>query len=145
MSARGFWIKGNRAFCDVRVFNPLAPTYRNQTLKAAHTTNENAKKREYGERVLNVEHGTLTPLVFTCFGGMSIECSRFYNRLSEKISEKRGIEPSVAKSWVRTKINFSLLKTMNLCLRGSRSRKPHTDEELADTNIKMAMVDARME
>ena len=145
VSARGFWIKGNRAFCDVRVFNPLAPTYRNQTLKAAHTTNENAKKREYGERVLNVEHGTLTPLVFTCFGGMSIECSRFYNRLSEKISEKRGIEPSVAKSWVRTKINFSLLKTMNLCLRGSRSRKPHTDEELADTNIKMAMVDARIE
>ena len=145
VSARGFWIKGNRAFCDVRVFNPLAPTYRNQTLKAAHITNENAKKREYGERVLNVEHGTLTPLVFTCFGGMSIECSRFYNRLSEKISEKRGIEPSVAKSWVRTKINFSLLKTMNLCLRGSRSRKPHTDEELADTNIKMAMVDARIE
>ena len=145
VSARGFWIKGNRAFCDVRVFNPLAPTYRNQSLKAAHKTNENAKKREYGERVLNIEHGSLTPLVFTCFGGMSEECKKFYDRLSEKISEKRGIEPSIAKSWLRTKINFSLIKTMNLCLRGSRSRKPHTDSELASTNIKMAMVDAGME
>ena len=145
VSARGFWIKGNRAFCDVRVFNPLAPTYKNQTLKAAHKTNENAKKREYGERVLNIEHGSLTPLVFTCFGGMSEECSKFYNRLSDKISEKRGIEPSVAKSWLRTKINFSLLKTMNLCLRGSRSRRPHSNEELASTNIKMALVDARVE
>ena len=47
VSARGVWIKGNKAFCDVRVFNPLVPSYRNQTLKAAHKTNENAKKREY--------------------------------------------------------------------------------------------------
>ena len=145
VSARGVWIKGNKAFCDVRVFNPLAPSYRNQTLKAAHKTNENAKKREYGERVLNIEHGSFTPLVFSCFGGMSEECSKFYNRVSDMISEKRNIEPSVARSWIRTKLNFSLLKTMNLCIRGSRSTKPHTNEELATTNINMAMVDARID
>ena len=61
------------------------------------------------------------------------------------ISEKRNIEPSVARSWIRTKLNFCLLKTMNLCIRGSRSTKPHTNEELATTNINMAMVDARID
>lgn len=145
VSARGVWIKGNRAFCDVRVFNPLAHTYRNQSLKAAHKTNENAKKREYGERVLNIEHGSFTPLVFSCFGGMSEECTKFFNRVSDMISEKRNIEPSVARSWIRTKLSFSLIKTMNLCIRGSRSTKPHTNEELASTNITMAMVDAKMD
>ena len=55
-----------------------------------HETNKNAKKREYGERVLNIEQGTLTPLVFTCFGGMTEECRKFYNRVSDKISEKGG-------------------------------------------------------
>ena len=75
----------------------------------------------------------------------SEECRKLYNRLSDRISEKRGIEPNIAKTWLRTKINFSLLKTMNLCLRGSRSRRPHSNEELASTNIPMAMVDAGLE
>ena len=50
VSARGVWVKGSRAFFDVRVFNPLAQSYNNQTLKAAHRLNENQKKREYAER-----------------------------------------------------------------------------------------------
>ena len=70
MSARGVWIRGNKAYFDVKVFNPLARSYFNQTLKAAHKSNENAKKRLYMERVINVEHGTFTPLVFTCLGGI---------------------------------------------------------------------------
>ena len=32
ISARGVWTKGQRAFFDVRVFDPLAQSYRNQTL-----------------------------------------------------------------------------------------------------------------
>ena len=90
VSARGVWVKGSKAYLDVRVFNPLAETYSTQTLEAAHRRNENEKKREYGERVLNVEHGSFTPLVFTCLGGMSRECTHFYNRIADKIT-KRGI------------------------------------------------------
>ena len=56
------------------VFNPLA---------AHHRLNENQKKREYGERVVNVEHGSFTPLVFSCLGGMSVECLNFYNRIAD--------------------------------------------------------------
>ena len=44
VSARGVWTRGSKAFLDVRVFNPLAPSYRNQTLAAAHRSNENMKK-----------------------------------------------------------------------------------------------------
>ena len=145
MLARGVWIKGNKAFCDIRVFNPLAKTYKNQTLKAAHASNEEAKKREYGERVLFIEHGSFTPLVFTVFGGMSEECSKFFNHVSDMISEKRNIALSLGRSWIRTKLSFSLLKTTNLCIRGSRTLVPHTNEELASTNIIMAVMDARME
>ena len=50
LSARGVHVKGSKVFYDVRVFNPLAPVYRKQSLKAAHKSNENAKKREYRER-----------------------------------------------------------------------------------------------
>ena len=145
VSARGVWIRGSRAFFDVRVFNPLAQSYSNQTLKATHKTNENSKKREYGERVLKVEHGTFTPLVFSCLGGMSIECSHFFNKLSDMIAEKRNISVSKARTWVRTKLSFSLVRSTHMCLRGSRTRRQFSSKEtLADTNIDKALVDARM-
>ena len=144
VAARGVWVKGSRAFFDVRVFNPLAQCYSNSTIKAAHKTNETSKKREYNQRILEVEHGSFTPLVFSSFGGMSVECSNFYNRVAEKIAEKRDIASSIAKSWIRTKISFSLLRTTNLCIRGSR-RKLHEVEELRDTNLQMAAADSRID
>ena len=143
IAARGVWTRGSRAFFDVRVFNPLAPSYRNQTLTAAHRANENEKKRCYRERIKKVEHGSFTPLVFTCFGGMSVECKKLYNHISDKLSEKRNIAGSLARTWVRTKLCFSLLRTANLCVRGSKTlRKNYT--ELASTNITVAAADSRI-
>ena len=144
VSARGVWIKGSRAFFDIRVFNPLAPTYSNQTLKAAHRSNENSKKREYAERVLNIEHGSFTPLVFSCLGGMSTECSHFYNRVADKLSEKRDLNTSKGRTWVRTKLSFSLLRSTNLCIRGSRTKHQFTHETVGDTDIQVAMINAKL-
>ena len=42
-----------------------------------HKENEDEKKKEYTERVLNVEKGNFTPLVFLTSRGMSKECKRF--------------------------------------------------------------------
>ena len=142
-SGRGVYIKGNRAFFDVRVFNPLARVYSNCTLKAMHKMNEDSKKREYGERVVMVEHGTFTPLVFSTFGGMSVECTSFYNRMAEKIAEKRNIAHSKAKSWLRTKLSFCVLRATNLCLRGSRT-KTQQIEALKDTDINVAVEEAML-
>ena len=143
VSARGVWVKGTRAFFDVRVFNPLAHTYAKSSIKAAHKNNENAKKREYNERILNIEQGSFTPLVFSCLGGMGVEGMNFYNRVAEKIAEKRKIEPSQAKAWLRTKLSFSLLRTTNLCIRGSRTKLPEA-EPLREINIEMAILDSRI-
>ena len=57
-------MKGSRAFFDIRVFNPLAQSCTNQTLKAPHKSNESQKKSEYGDRVPSVKQGSFTPLVF---------------------------------------------------------------------------------
>ena len=141
VAARGVWTRGSRAFFDIRVFNPLAPSYSNSTIKAAHKSNENSKKREYNDRVLQVEHGSFTPLVFSSFGGMSVECSNLYSKVAEKIAEKRNINASVAKNWIRTKLCFCLLRTTNLCIRGTRTKLYEADQ-LRDTNIQMAAVDS---
>ena len=56
---------------------PLARCLLHHSLPAVHKNNENEKKREYNQRILQVEHGSFKPLVFSCFGGMSSLCNCF--------------------------------------------------------------------
>ena len=71
VSALGFWCHDQRAFFDIRVFDPVAPSHVHQSLDAAHSKQENEKRRQYEDRILQVEHTSFTPLVFTIAGGMS--------------------------------------------------------------------------
>ena len=77
---------------------------------------EDKKKRLYANRVLEVEHGTFTPLVFTTTGGMADECKRFHSRLVELISIKKGEEYSTTISWICSKVSFTLLRSALFCL-----------------------------
>ena len=90
ISARGFWYRFQKSFFDIRVFNPLAPCYSRLSLDAAQAKNERDKIRKYSERIINVEQGTFTPLVFTSAGGMARQSQIFYKRMAELMAEKRG-------------------------------------------------------
>ena len=83
VSARGLWTDGKTAFCGARIFNPLARCHLNHSLSAIHKMNKNKNKREYKQRILQVEHGSLTPLVFSCFGGMNKKFSRLFSHTAE--------------------------------------------------------------
>ena len=45
VSARGFWSRGQRAFFDVKVFNPNAQRHLGQSLSQCYIANEKDKKR----------------------------------------------------------------------------------------------------
>ena len=49
---------------------------------------EKEKKREYNSRIMNIEHGTFTPLVFWVSGLLGKECSMFHQHMAEKIAKK---------------------------------------------------------
>ncbi len=87
--ARGFWNGAQDAFFDVRVFHPNASSYRSLSLQAALRRHEQAKKREYGERVHEGKHGVFTPPVLSTTGGLGCEASTFYKRLAGHISSKQ--------------------------------------------------------
>ena len=75
MSALGFWCRDQRAFFDIKVFDPVSSSHAHQSLDAAHSKQENEKRRQYEDRILHVEHASFTPLVFTIAGGMS-KCTK---------------------------------------------------------------------
>ena len=85
--------------------------------------NENEKKRHYAQRVLRVENGSFTPLVFATNGGMGKECARFYKRLAEMIADKHKVPTTIVTKNIRTMISFSLMRSTIQCVRGSRNKK----------------------
>ena len=87
--ARIFWIRRQQAFLDIRVFDPNACRQSNSSLSQCYATNEKEKKRNYNQRILQVEQGTFSPLVFSIYGDLGRECQAFYSRLRELLVEKR--------------------------------------------------------
>ena len=81
---------------------------------------DDAEKREYLHRVLNVEHATFTPLVFGTNGGVGEECKKFLSELARKISELQGDRYEIVINWLRTRLSMELTRASLLCLRGSR-------------------------
>ncbi|KAG0724831.1 hypothetical protein GWK47_039790 [Chionoecetes opilio] len=51
VSARGFCTRGEKAFMDIRIFDPMAACHRGISLEAAHQRNEQEKIRAYGDRI----------------------------------------------------------------------------------------------
>ena len=54
------------------------------SVQQMYVHHENLKKREYNERVMTVEKGSFTPIVFNTTGGIAKEADKFLKRLAEK-------------------------------------------------------------
>ena len=93
--ADNFWGDGRRAFFDVRVFYPLAQSYRQISVEACYRSREQEKRRNYDERVREVERGTFSPLVFSTSGGVAPAASVVYKRLASLIADKRDQSSSI--------------------------------------------------
>ena len=120
--AMGFWgDRKQKAFFDVKVFNPLARSYRDLTLTHCYEKCEKMKKRQYGARIRDVEHGSFTPLIFSIQGGMSKETTVMYKRLASMITVKRPQDYSKTINLIRCYIGFTLIRSIIMCIRGSRS------------------------
>ena len=89
--------------------------------------------------MLDIEHGTFTPLVFTTTGGMEKECLRFHSRLTELIATKKEEHYAKTVSWIRARASFALLRSAFICLRGSRSiKRVHFHIKNADIDVDVA-------
>ena len=125
--ARGFWRQGQNAFFNVRVTNINSESQKNTQINTILTHHEQEKKRKYNRRVMQVEQGSFTPLIFTTTGVMGFECAKYHKYLAEKLSVKNGEKYEDVMRYLRVKLSFLALKSTLLCLRGSRSRCKNTE------------------
>ena len=84
----GFWGgRFEKAFIDVRIFNPSAQSDRHGPLSSVYRKHEQKKRREYDQRVREIEDATFTPLVPSTTGGIG-QALTFYRRLASMLPEK---------------------------------------------------------
>ena len=115
ISAVGVWSAMERTFFDVRVFHPNSASYVDTSPQQLYIRHEKEKKRMHNDRVIQVEKGSFSPLIFSTTGGMGPECTKFHKRVAELISSKRGELYSDVMNYIRTKIRFSVLKSTLDC------------------------------
>ena len=82
-------------------FTQMLPAIAPLALNLAYKRHENAKKREYGHRIRDIEHGVFTPLVFTSTGSVGREATVFYRRLADLLATHWGQQYSQTINWLR--------------------------------------------
>ena len=140
--AEGFWSRSQHAYFDIKVFNPNSSSYRMKKLPSLYRTHELQKRREYGDRITNIEYGSFSPLVFSSSGGMGPTASIVYRRLANLISSKHNNPYSRTILFIRCKLSFALLRSSLRCLRGSRSNSTSTVP--SDINIDLALSEGKV-
>ena len=122
VAMNGLWGgRYEKTYLDIRVFNPFAPSNRHSNLSTCYRKHENEKKREYEQRILNVEHASFSPIVMSCTGGFGRIATNTYKRLASLLAEKRNQAYGPTMCWLRCRLSFSLLRSSIMALRGSRS------------------------
>ena len=132
--ARGFYRDGQQAFFDVKMLNPNSESYMKIPTAKVYERAERAKKSLYNERVLQVERGTFTPLIFSVMGGMGPEALCFTKLLCRKLSHKYSQDYSCVSNFFKCKLSFLIRKLVLLCVRGSRTVK-QTDHSSIESDF----------
>lgn len=131
---RGFWGNYRNAFFEFRVFYPHAQSYKSTKPEALYKQIARTRRREYGERVLQVEDGDFTPMILSSSGGMGEEMSMALKHVGKKVAEEQNLVYSRVAGYLHAMFCFEMMRSALICLRGSRSRsKTCVSNDVNDT------------
>ena len=92
-------------------------------MSAVFNRHEQQERRQYQQRVLDVEMSTFTPLVFSMAGGMGRAAKATIQRLASLLTDKYKTPYTTTINWLRCRYALSLLRASIMCLCGARNNK----------------------
>ena len=126
-----------RTFFDVRVLHPNAPSYKDTSPAALYNNHEKEKMSKYASRILAVDKGSFTPLIYTTFGGWGPQATAYHKKLTSLLAKKRNEEYSHVMNYIRTRIRFSLLRSVLVAVRGERGKKSGVPDPISSVSFNM--------
>ena len=112
IKAQNFWDNSRQStFFDVRVFNAYAPSNSSSSTDACYRRHDCEKRRNYEQRVIEVEHCTFTPLVRSSSGGWGPSATVAFKRLVSfhRIMANRTVGPCTTSGAGSSSASFTLL------------------------------------
>ena len=86
----GFWGgRFEKSYLDIHIFNPHSATNCSTSIGGCYTRHKNEKKKQYEQRICEVECSSFTPIVLSAIGGMARQATMFYKHLASLISIER--------------------------------------------------------
>ncbi len=137
ISSRGLWSTFERTFYDVRVFHPNSSSYVKKTADQLYSLHEKEKMRKYNSRILMVEKGSFTPLIYSTYGGWGPQATKYHKRLATMIAKKRNEDYSHVMSYMRTRIRFSILRSVLVAVRGERGKSSRSAKPISATSFNL--------
>ena len=123
-----FWGRRfEKTFVDVRVFNPSGQS--NRPLFLVYHKQEQKKRRQYDQRVHEVEHTTFTPLVLSITGGIRCAATMCYKKIASIVAEKQDIPYAMTLNCIRCRLSFPLLSASIMSIKGGDH--PDTNQPLS--------------
>ena len=120
--ATGLFGNMEKTYFDVRVTHPNAPSYYEMTEERLYALNEKEKNDAYLERCLQSEKAGFIPLVYSTTGGTGPACEAYHKRLALLLASKRRDSYASVLNHIRTKVRFTLLKSIVMGIRGVRKK-----------------------
>ena len=118
----GFWGgRFEKAYVDVRVLNPSTQSNRHGPLSATYRKHKQEKRRQYDQRVRNIDYTSFTPLVLLTTGGTRRAATTFHKRLASMLAEKRDTPYALTINWIHCRLSFALLRASIMSIRGAQS------------------------
>ena len=134
IAATGIWNAFERTYFDIRVTHPFAPSNANKDLRQLYQQHEREKKNTYEERVVENEKGAFCPLVFSTTGGTGGLCDNHHRRIAELIARRRRERYSDVIAYVRTRLRFTLLRSVLMALRGTRAKFSKITRQISEVS-----------
>ena len=101
-------------------------------MKIVYDRAEKQKVRAYNDRIVNVEHGTFVPLIFSTSGGIGGQAETFLSCYVIKFRQKNNLKYDEVINVFRCRLSFIILRLVLLCIRGTRKAAPKIENDLDD-------------
>ena len=119
--ARGFWEPQQMALFDVCIFNPDSTSMANQSLDTLFDQKAKLKRSTYSNAA-EQRRASFNPFIATCDAVLDNNAESYIKRLASHLSNKWNTSLPRVTGWLRARIQICILRSVSLCLRGSRTK-----------------------
>ena len=120
---RGVWEPDRDCLFDTRILHAGSPGRASQHISYQNSLNNSAREKARRYKAAAEERrATFCPLIVTVEGIAHQSMQAFLRRIAARLSAKWQKPLSTVSNWVRVRVQFALIKAVDLWTMGSRKR-----------------------